>query len=120
MGGGDDAPSKPAEGAAAPASGSEGGSSSGGGIMETIQGLHVGERVRGALRAYNELDEKGTPLRPYIRAARESVNDAAGAVKVRGRACGCMRRVRACMRACLPAGRAGGREQANQRTVCRC
>lgn len=53
---------------------------SGGGVAD----LRLGERFRGLVRAYNEVEEKGTPLRPYIRSARESLNGAAVAVNVRG------------------------------------
>lgn len=41
-----------------------------------ISGLRLAERFTGLVRAYNEVEEKGTPLRPLIKSARESVNGA--------------------------------------------
>lgn len=48
-----------------------------GGLADSIKNLRLGERFKGLVRAYNELDETGTPLRPYIRSARESLNGVA-------------------------------------------
>jgi hypothetical protein len=86
-GAGDDI-SKKAEAAVSDAAAAA--SDAAGGLADSFKDLRLGERFKGLLRAYNEVEEKGTPLRPYIRSARESVNDAAVSVKVRAcvRACG--------------------------------
>ena len=83
-GGGEDL-NKKAEAAAADAARTASDAASS--VADAFKDLRLGERFKGVVRAYNELEEEGTPLRPYIRSARESINGAAVAVKVRlGRA----------------------------------
>lgn len=73
MGAADDM-KKQAEAAAAEAS--QAASEAAGGLADSLSGLRLGERFTGLVRAFNEVEEKGTPLRPLIRSARESVNGA--------------------------------------------
>lgn len=61
---------------AAAAEGAKAASDAAGGLADSISGLRLGERFTGLVRAYNEVEEKGTPLRPLIKSARESVNGA--------------------------------------------
>ncbi len=74
--------SKKAEAAASSAA--DAAADAAGGLADSFNDLRLGERFTGLVRAYNEVEEKGTPLRPYIRAARESLNDNLGVVKVGG------------------------------------
>lgn len=70
--------SKRAEAAAADAS--KAASEAAGGVADSLKDLRLGERFKGLVRAYNEVEEKGTPLRPFIKSARESVNGALAGV----------------------------------------
>ncbi|EWM29026.1 hypothetical protein Naga_100071g3 [Nannochloropsis gaditana] len=49
-------------------------------LQATMKDLRPGEKAKEALRWYVHLEEKGTPLRPIFKSARESLNDAVARV----------------------------------------
>lgn len=50
-------------------------------LLAPLKDLHLTDKLKEGLRRYNRLEEEGTPLRPYIKSARESLNEAVGSVK---------------------------------------
>jgi len=63
--------------AAAPAADS---AKEGNDFLATLGEMRPGEKIKEGLRWYTHLEEEGTPLRPFIKSARESLNIVVGRV----------------------------------------
>jgi len=49
-------------------------------FLATLSEMRPGEKIKEGLRWYTHLEEEGTPLRPFIKSARESLNGVVGRV----------------------------------------
>jgi hypothetical protein len=66
--------------AAAVAPAAAGDKKEGNDFLATLSELRPGEKIKEGLRWYTHLEEEGTPLRPFFKSARESLNGVVGRV----------------------------------------